>query len=226
MASRRHTMTTDDPAARWPHYREDDFILRDFVFASGEVLPALRLHYRTIGVPRRDASGMIVNGVLLLQGNTGTGANWLRPSLADELYGPSQALDAQRYFLIMPDALGRGGSGKPSDGLRGHFPHYRYHDMVASGYRFITEGLGVGHLRLVIGSSMGGMHCWMWAEAYPDLMDGVVALSCQPVEISGRNWLARRGRGNPPRSRLAQRLLRAEPTPLPLQRGRHLHYRE
>jgi homoserine O-acetyltransferase/O-succinyltransferase len=185
-------MATDDPAARWPHYREDDFILRDFVFTSGEVLPALRLHYRTIGVPRRDASGMIVNGVLLLQGNTGTGANWLRPSLADELYGPSQALDAQRYFLIMPDALGRGGSSKPSDGLRGHFPHYRYHDMVASGYRFITEGLGVGHLRLVIGSSMGGMHAWMWAELYPDLMDGVVALSCQPVEISGRNWLARR----------------------------------
>jgi homoserine O-acetyltransferase len=147
-------MATDDPAARWPHYREDDFILRDFVFTSGEVLPALRLHYRTIGVPRRDASGMIVNGVLLLQGNTGTGANWLRPSLADEMYGPSQALDAQRYVLIMPDAL--------------------------------------GHLRLVIGSSMGGMHAWMWAELYPDLMDGVVALSCQPVEISGRNWLARR----------------------------------
>ena len=185
-------MATDDPAARWPHYREDDFILRDFVFTSGEVLPALRLHYRTIGVPRRDASGMIVNGVLLLQGNTGTGANWLRPSLADELYGPGQPLDAHRYVLIMPDALGRGGSSKPSDGLRGHFPHYRYRDMVASGYRFLTEGLGVGHLRLVIGSSMGGMHAWMWAEMYPDLMDGVVALSCQPVEISGRNWLARR----------------------------------
>jgi homoserine O-acetyltransferase len=207
-------MTTDDPAARWLHYREDDFILRDFVFTSGEVLPALRLHYRTIGVPRRDASGMIVNGVLLLQGNTGTGANWLRPSLADELYGPSQALDAHRYVLIMPDALDRGGSSKPSDGLRGHFPHYRYHDMVASGYRFITEGLGVGHLRLVIGSSMGGMHAWMWAELYPDLMDGVVALSCQPVEISGRNWLARRGRGDPPRPGLEQRLLRAEPAPL------------
>jgi homoserine O-acetyltransferase/O-succinyltransferase len=185
-------MTTDDPAARWLHYREDDFILRDFVFTSGEVLPALRLHYRTIGVPRRDASGMIVNGVLLLQGNTGTGANWLRPSLADELYGPGRPLDAHRYVLIMPDALGRGGSSKPSDGLRGHFPHYRYRDMVASGYRFLTEGLGVGHLRLVIGSSMGGMHAWMWAELYPDLMDGVVALSCQPVEISGRNWLARR----------------------------------
>ena len=170
-------MATDDPTARWPHYREDDFIIRDFAFTSGEVLPELRLHYRTMGVPRRDTSGKIVNGVLLLQGNTGTGANWLRPSLADELYGPGQALDAHRYFLIMPDAIGRGGSSKPSDGLRGHFPHYRYRDMVESGYRFITEGLGVGHLRLVIGSSMGGMHAWMWAEMYPDLMDGVVALS-------------------------------------------------
>ncbi|MGE3539817.1 MAG: alpha/beta fold hydrolase [Candidatus Tectimicrobiota bacterium] len=185
-------MATDDPAARWPHYREDDFIMSNFVFTSGEVLPALRLHYRTIGVPRRDASGTIVNGVLLLQGNTGTGANWLRPSLADELYGPGQPLDANRYFLIMQDAIGRGGSSKPSDGLRGHFPHYRYRDMVESGYRCITEGLGVGHLRLVIGSSMGGMHAWLWAERYPDLMDGIVALSCQPVEISGRNWLARR----------------------------------
>ena len=183
-------MTTDDPAARWLHYREDDFILRDFVFTSGEVLPALRLHYRTIGVPRRDASGMIVNGVLLLQG-TGTGANWLRPRSPTNCTGRARPWTPS-YFLIMPDALGRGGSSKPSDGLRGHFPHYRYHDMVASGYRFITEGLGVGHLWLVIGSSMGGMHAWMWAELYPDLMDGVVALSCQPVEISGRNWLARR----------------------------------
>jgi homoserine O-acetyltransferase/O-succinyltransferase len=132
-------MATDDPAARWPHYREDDFIIRNFAFKSGEVLPELRLHYRTMGVPRRDAAGTIVNGVLLLQGNTGTGANWLRPSLADALYGPRQPLDAHRYVLIMPDAIGRGGSSKPSDGLRGHFPHYRYRDMVDSGYRCITE---------------------------------------------------------------------------------------
>jgi homoserine O-acetyltransferase len=185
-------MQTTDPAARWPNYREDDFVIRDYVFASGEVLPELRLHYRTMGVPRRDASGKIVNGVLLLQGNTGTGANWLRTSLADELYGPGQPLDATQYFFIMQDAIGRGGSSKPSDGLRGKFPRYRYRDMVESGYRLVTEHLGVGHLRLVIGSSMGGMHCWLWAERYPDLMDGVVALSCQPVEISGRNWLSRR----------------------------------
>lgn len=178
--------------ARWPNYHEGDFIIRDYAFRSGERLAELKLHYRTLGTPRRDAKGGITNGVLLLQGNTGTGANWLRPSLADELFAPGEPLDAREYFLIMPDAIGRGGSSKPSDGLKGKFPRYRYHDMVESGYRLITEGLGVAHLRLVIGSSMGGMHAWMWAETYPGLMDGVVPLSCQPIEISGRNWIMRR----------------------------------
>src|SRR5487761_670757 len=177
---------------KWPNYREGDFILRNYVFRSGESLPELTLRYRTLGTAKRNAAGKITNGVLLLQGNTGTGANWLRPSLADELFLPGQPLDAANYFLIMPDAIGRGGSSKPSDGLKGKFPHYRYHDMVESGYRLITEGLGVSHLRLVIGSSMGGMHAWMWAEKYPDLMDAVVPISCQPVEISGRNWIMRR----------------------------------
>ena len=167
-------------AERWPNFTEENFLLKDYRFASGEVLPELRLHYRTMGMPRRDATGKIVNGVLLLQGNTGTGENWLRPSLADHLYGRGQPLDAREYFIIMQDAIGRGGSSKPSDGLKGNFPRYRYRDMVDSGYRFITEGLGVGHLRLVIGSSMGGMHCWLWAEAYPDLMDGVVAPPTAP----------------------------------------------
>jgi len=185
-------MPATEPATAWPNYQEADFIIKNFVFTSGETLPELRLHYRTMGVPRRDAAGKIVNGVLLLQGNTGTGANWLRPTLADELFQPGQPLDPRHYFIIMQDAIGRGGSSKPSDGLKGRFPHYRYRDMVQSGYRLITEGLGVGHLRLVIGSSMGGMHAWMWAEMYPDLMDGVIPLSCQPVEISGRNWLSRR----------------------------------
>jgi homoserine O-acetyltransferase len=180
-----------DPS-KWPNYREADFILKDYVFTGGETLPELRLHYRTIGVPRRDAAGKITNGVLLLQGNAGTGDNWFRPSLADELFAPGQPLDARHYFIIMQDAIGRGKSSKPSDGLRGDFPHYRYRDMVESGYRLIAEGLGVGHLRLVLGSSMGGMHAWMWAGMYPDLMDGVVPLSCQPVEISGRNWINRR----------------------------------
>jgi homoserine O-acetyltransferase/O-succinyltransferase len=177
---------------RWPTYREGDFVLRNYVFRSGETLPELTLHYRTLGAAKRNAAGKIINGVLLLQGNTGTGANWLRPSLADELFGPGQPLDAAQHFIIMPDAIGRGGSSKPSDGLKGRFPHYRYHDMVESGYRLIAEGLDVTHLRLLIGSSMGGMHAWMWAEMYPDLMDGVVPLSCQPIQISGRNWISRR----------------------------------
>src|ERR1041385_7959350 len=146
-----------DPAINWPNYREADFIIQDYRFASGEVLPELPLHCRTMGTPRRDPTGKIVNGVLLLQGNSGTGANWRRPALADELSGPGQPLDATQYFLIMQDAIGRGGSSKPSDGLRGNFPHYRYRDMVESGYRFITEGLGVGHLRLVIGDRESGV---------------------------------------------------------------------
>src|ERR1043166_5853799 len=130
-----------DPAINWPNYGEADFIIQDYRFASGEVLPELRLHYRTMGRPRHDPTGKIVNGVLLLQGNTGTGANWLRPSLADELYGPGQPLDAAQYFFIMQNAIGRGGSSKPSDGLRGNFPHYRYRDMVQSGHGLITEHL-------------------------------------------------------------------------------------
>jgi homoserine O-acetyltransferase/O-succinyltransferase len=178
--------------AQWPNYQEGDFVIRNYVFRSGEQLPELKLHYRTLGTAKRNATGKIINGVLLLQGNTGTGANWLRPALADELFAPGQPLDVAEYFIIMPDAIGRGGSSKPSDGLKGRFPRYRYHDMVESGYRLITEGLGVAHLRLIIGSSMGGMHAWMWAEMYPDLMDGVVPLSCQPIEISGRNWISRR----------------------------------
>ena len=176
----------------WPNYQESDFIIRNYVFRSGETLPELKLHYRTLGTAKRNSEGKIINGVLLLQGNTGTSANWLRPSLADELFGPGQPLDATQYFMIIQDAIGRGGSSKPSDGLKGNFPHYRYRDMVESGYRLITECFDVVHLRLVIGSSMGGMHAWMWAEMYLDLMDGVVPISCQPVEISGRNWLGRR----------------------------------
>jgi homoserine O-acetyltransferase/O-succinyltransferase len=176
----------------WPNYREGDFIIRDYKFADGQTLPEMKLHYRTLGSAERNAAGEIVNGVLLLQGNTGTGANWLRPTLAEELFKDGQPLDAGRYFIIIPDALGRGGSSKPSDGLKGNFPHYRYHDMVDSVHQLVTDGLKVTHLRLVIGSSLGCMHSFMWAEMYPDLMDGIVGLSCQPVEISGRNWIMRR----------------------------------
>src|SRR6202035_2622012 len=178
---------------RWPNYQEGDFVITDYVFRTGETLPELKLHYRTLGTARRNTAGKIINGVLLLQGNTGTGANWLRSSLADELFAPGEPLDAAEYFIIMPDAIGRGGSSKPSDGLKGRFPHYRYHDMVDLTHRLVTDGLKVAHLRLIIGSSLGCMQQFLWAEWYPDLMDGTVGLSCQAVEISGRNYLLRHG---------------------------------
>jgi homoserine O-acetyltransferase len=182
----------DAQNTNWPNYSEHDFVIADYKFADGETLPKLKLHYRTLGSAQRNPAGEIVNGVLLLQGNTGTGADWLRPTLADELFKDGQPRDAKRYFIIIPDALGRGGSSKPSDGLKRNFPHYRYHDMVDSAHRLVTEGLKVAHLRLIIGSSLGCMHSFMWAEMYPELMDGIVGLSCQPVEISGRNWIMRR----------------------------------
>jgi homoserine O-acetyltransferase len=179
------------PNINWPGYKEGNYVVHDYKFVSGESLPEVTLHYRTIGTAMRDAAGKVVNGVLLLQGNTGTGANWLRPTLADELFRPGQPLDPERYYIVIPDALGRGGSSKPSDGLKGRFPHYRYHDMVDLTHRLVTDGLSVAHLRLIIGSSLGCMQQFLWAEWYPDLMDGTVGLSCQPVEISGRNYMLR-----------------------------------
>jgi len=176
----------------WPNLREGDFVLKDFRFASGEILPELKLHYRTLGTARRNAAGDIVNGVVLLHGTSGSGADWLRASLANELFGAGQPLDASKYFIILPDGIGRGGSSKPSDGLRAQFPHYRYHDIVAAEHRLVTEHLKVQHLRLVLGSSMGGMHSWMWGYMFPDLMDGVVPIASQPVQVSGKNWIQRR----------------------------------
>lgn len=176
----------------WPNQREGDFVLKDFVFGSGETLAELRLHYTTLGTPQRNAAGAIDNAVLLLHGTSGTGKNWLMPSLADELFAPGQPLDASRHFIVMPDNIGRGGSSKPSDGLRARFPHYRYRDMIAMQHRLVTEAMGLEHLKLVLGSSMGGMHCWLWAGMHPGFMDAVVPIASQPIAISGRNWLARR----------------------------------
>jgi homoserine O-acetyltransferase len=181
------------PNTNWPGYQEGDYVVSDYRFVSGESLPQVKLHYRTIGAPKRNAQGAVVNAVLLLQGNTGTGANWFRPSLADELFKPGQPLDPANYFIIMPDALGRGGSSKPSDGLKAQFPQYRYRDMVDLTHRLVTDGLRLAHLRLIIGSSLGCMQQFLWAEWYPDLMDGTVGMSCQPVEISGRNYMLRHG---------------------------------
>jgi homoserine O-acetyltransferase len=169
-----------------------DFVIRDFRFASGEVLPELRIHYLTLGTPRRDAAGRVRNAVLLLHGTTGSGRQFLSPSFAEELFGPGELLDTTRYYLVLPDGIGHGRSSKPSDGLRARFPRYGYHDMVTAQYRLLTEGLGVDHLRLVLGTSMGGMHAWVWGERYPEFVDGLVPLASVPTEIAGRNRMMRK----------------------------------
>ncbi len=171
---------------------EGDYVIHDFRFASGEVLPALRLHYTTLGQPLRDASGQMSNAVLILHGTGGSGANFLRRDWMAELFGPGQPLDAARYFIILPDSVGHGGSSKPSDGMRARFPRYDYADMVRAQHRLVFEALGVDRLRLIIGTSMGGMHAWLWAVTFPDAMDAVVPMVCLPVETSGRNRMLRR----------------------------------
>ena len=172
-------------AADYPTPKEGDFIAREFRFHTGEVMPELRLHYRTIGAPSGEP-------VLILHGTTGSGGSFLTPAFAGELFGPGQPLDASKYFIILPDALGAGKTAKPSDGLRTKFPQYNYNDMVAAQYRLVTEGLGLRHLRLVLGNSMGGMHTWIWATTYPDFMDAAVPMASQPTEMSSRNWMMRR----------------------------------
>ena len=181
-----------DDARVLPNRQDGTFVVRDFKFESGQVLPELKLGYTTIGTAQRDSSGNITNAVLLLHGTTGTGAGWLAPSFTETLFREGQPLDAGRYYLILADSIGLGRSSKPSDGLKTRFPRYGYRDMVDAQYRLVAEGLGVRHLRLVLGTSMGGMQTWLWTERYPDMMDGAVALTSQPVQISGRNFLWRR----------------------------------
>ena len=168
------------------------FVIHNFRFASGEVLPELRLHYRTLGQPQRDAAGRVRNAVLVLHGTGGSGAQFLSPQFAGELYGAGQPLDTATHYLILPDNVGHGRSSKPSDGLRARFPRYAYEDMVTAQYRLVTDGLHVNHLLLVMGTSMGCMHSWLWAERYPDVMDGVVPLACFPTQIAGRNRMWRK----------------------------------
>lgn len=175
----------------WPGQTEVDTVLRDVRFDSGETLPEMKLHAITLGTPHRDAAGHIDNAVLILHGTSGTARNWLVPEFAGEMFAPGKPLDAARYYVILPDGIGRGGSAKPSDGLLMRFPHYRYADMVRATYRQVTEGLGVTHLRLVMGASMGGMQTWMWAGMYPDFMDAAMPMASQPARISGRNWISR-----------------------------------
>jgi homoserine O-acetyltransferase len=179
-------------SAAYPPPVEGDWIARDVRFASGETLAEVRLHYRTLGAPVRDASGVVRNAVLILHGTGGSGAQFLQPQFGDELFGPGQLLDVTRYFVILPDNIGHGKSGKPSDGRRMSFPRYNYDDMITLQHRLLTEGLGVNHLRLVIGTSMGGMHAWMWGYRYPAFMDGLVPLASVPTAIVGRNRVWRR----------------------------------
>jgi len=172
-------------AAEYPAPKEGAWVVRDFRFHTGEVLPELRLHYTTVGAPTGEP-------VLILHGTTGSSASMLTPAFAGELFGPGQPLDATRYYVILPDALGTGKSSKPSDGLRARFPKYNYDDMVQAQYRLVTEHLGVRRLRLVLGNSMGGMQTWMWAQKYPGLMDVAVPMASLPTAMSGRNWIMRR----------------------------------
>ena len=172
-------------AADYPAPQEGSWVVRDFKFHTGEVLPELRLHYTTVGAPGGEP-------VLLLHGTNGSGTGLLNPGFAGELFGPGQPLDASRYYIILPDAIGTGKSSKPSDGLRTKFPKYNYVDMVEGQYRLVREHLGVRHLRLVLGNSMGGMQTWIWAQRYPGFMDIAVPMASLPVEMSGRNWMTRR----------------------------------
>ncbi len=176
----------------YPAPVEGDFIVKDFKFESGESLPELKIHYRTVGTPRKNAAGVVSNGILILHGTGGSGRGFLNEGYAGRLFGKGQPLDAERYFIILPDNFGHGQSTKPSNGLRIKFPKYRYTDMVRLQHRLVTEGLGLTRLHVVMGTSMGGMHTWMWGYMYPDFMDGLVPLASNPVEIAGRNRVWRK----------------------------------
>jgi homoserine O-acetyltransferase/O-succinyltransferase len=179
-------------AADFPDPIQSDYVIRDFRFASGETSSELRMHYRTLGKPERDNNGVVRNAVLILHGTTGSGGNFIRKEFAGELFGKGQILDTSRYYLILPDSIGHGKSSKPSDGLHARFPRYGYRDMIDAQYRLLTEGLKVDHLRLVMGTSMGGMHTWVWGELHPDFMDALLPLASLPTQISGRNRIWRR----------------------------------
>jgi homoserine O-acetyltransferase/O-succinyltransferase len=177
------------PTAPFPV--EGDYVIRDFHFASGEMLPELRMHYTTLGKPRRDSHGRVVNAVLGLHGTGGSGRSLLNEHFAGVLFGKGQLLDSNKYYIILPDGIGHGKSSKPSDGLHARFPKYGYADMVAAQHTLLLEGLQVDHLRLVIGTSMGCMHTFVWGETFPDFMEALMPLACLPVQIAGRNRLWR-----------------------------------
>src|SRR5690348_17773742 len=178
--------TAAPPAKTWPTH-EGDIMLKGFRFGDGETLPQLKMHYTTLGQPHRNAAGQIDNAVMVLHGTGGDGHQFLRPQFADELYGPGEPLDIRRYYIILPDNIGHGKSSKPSDGLRMKFPKYDYADMVEAQYRMLTEGLGIRHMRLIMGTSMGCMMSFMWGEMYPTFASALMPLACEPIEIAGLN---------------------------------------
>jgi homoserine O-acetyltransferase/O-succinyltransferase len=177
--------------APWPTPREGDYIAKDFHFKDGSTLPELRLHYRVIGQPHRDSSGRVDNAVLILHGTGGAGTQFLSPRFAGILFVPGGLLDAAKYLIILPDDIGHGKSSKPSDGMHARFPKYDYDDMVLGEYLVVTKGLGLDHLRLVLGTSMGCMHSWVWGETYPGFSDALMPLACMPVQLAGRNRMTR-----------------------------------
>jgi homoserine O-acetyltransferase/O-succinyltransferase len=179
-------------AAEYPTPAEADFVVRNFQFTNGATLPELRIHYRTLGTAKKNSKGVVSNAVIIGHGTGGSGTQFLRPEFAGELFGAGQPLDATRYFIILADGIGHGKSAKPSDGLRAKFPQYGYSDMVEAQYRLLTEGLGVNHLRLVMGTSMGGMQTWVWGEHHAEFMDALMPLASLPAQISGRNRVWRK----------------------------------
>jgi homoserine O-acetyltransferase/O-succinyltransferase len=187
-----HAQKPSYPEQNWPTPQQSDYVVRDFHFQSGETLPEVRLHYYTLGKPAKDAKGNTTNAVLILHGTGGSGDGFLRPIFAGVLFGPGQILDANKYFIILPDNVGHGKSSKPSNGLHEHFPQYQYADMIALQHELVQNGLGVNHLRLILGTSMGCMHSWLWGETYPEYMDALMPLACLPVQLAGRNRIWRK----------------------------------
>jgi homoserine O-acetyltransferase len=177
--------------AQAPAFPGSDYVIKNFAFESGETLPELRIHYITMGQPRRNASGRVENAVIVNHGTTGSGDAFTSRTFAGELFGPGQLLDTARYFVVLADGIGHGKSSKPSDGMHARFPRYTYRDMVDAQHELLVNGLKVNHLRLVMGTSMGCMHAWVWGERYPDFMDGLVPLACAPTQIAGRNRMIR-----------------------------------
>src|SRR4029079_6065484 len=180
------------PGPPLPQATEADYVIRNFKFNSGETLPELRLHYRTLGTPRKNGQGIVTNAVLIMHGTGGSGGQFSGRNFAGELFLPGQPLDIRKFYIVMPDDIGHGKSSKPSDGLRAKFPKYGYQDMLTAEHALLTQGLGVNHLRLVMGTSMGGMHTWLWGERWPDFMDALMPLASVPGQISGRNRVSRR----------------------------------